>query len=326
MRCLALAARFSAKGHSVGFFCRDLAGAPFELIEKAGFRLQRLPLSGDWEHDANDCVALLQDAPADILVMDSYVLDARWERPIHSQVTCLAVIDDLANREHDCDVLIDQNLYVNPTKRYADLVPDDATLLLGPRFALLRQEFVAARAEVTPRRGLVQKVVVFYTGGDDQGETLKALQALAAWRNDLEVDVVIGAAHPDPQNISAFCRRRGWHFHCQIDYMASLLAKADLALGAGGSSSWERCALGVPALVCVLADNQAELTEVLAAHGAVRSLGWAHQLTSEDYRVALDALDTQALATMSRQAWELVDGLGAERVCDVLFEQAQKQV
>lgn len=323
MRCMALADRFRAHGYGVRFLCRDLPGAPHQLIEQARFPLHRLPEAGDWEGDANHCLTLLAALPADILVVDVYALDARWESMILPQVKCLAVIDDLANREHVCDVLIDQNLHREPPKRYQNLVAESTMLLLGPSFALLREEFANARATLAPRTGSVQRIVVFYTGGDDQGETLKALKALAAWRDDIEVDAVVGAMHPQQDRVAAFCAQHGWRFHCQIDYMARLLAAADLAVGAGGSSSWERCALGVPALVCILADNQSELTDMLVAYGAVRSLGWASRLSSEDYRVALESLDAATLARMSQQAWALVDGMGAARVCAALLERAK---
>lgn len=322
MRCLTLAAEFSARGHVVRFLSRSLPGAPLDLITRHGFALCQLPAITDPEHDAVLCTAELEKQPAALLIVDSYALDAVWERRVRGHVSCLAAIDDIADRRHDCDVLIDQNLHQDPAARYVGLVAPGTLTLLGPRFALLRPEFARAREVTAPRRGRIDRIVVFYTGGDDKGETMKALTALAQWRADIEVDVVVGAAHPGRAEISAFCSQRGWHYHCQIDYMARLLAAADLVLGAGGSASWERCAVGAPALVSVMADNQREATAALEAYGAIRSLGWADALTSDDYLSALSTLDPAGLSQMSSKAWELADGAGAGRVCDALLAAA----
>ncbi len=319
MRCLTLAAQFAARGHAVRFFSRALPGAPLALIEQQGFALYRLPSTLDWQQDVALCAAELSQQPAGLLIVDAYALDADWERSVRSQVRSLAVIDDIANRSHDCDVLIDQNLHQDPLARYAGLLPPDTQALLGPRFALLRPEFAHARQTSAPRTGRLDRIVVFYTGGDDKGETMKALVALAQWRANIEVDVVVGAAHPRRAEIAAFCAQRHWRYHCQIDYMARLLAAADLVLGAGGSASWERCAVGAPALVSIMADNQREATAALEAYGAIRTLGWADMLSSDDYLGALRVLDSADLSRMSSKAWELVDGAGAQRACEALL-------
>lgn len=319
MRCLTLATEFAARGHAVRFLCRALPGAPLALIEQQGFALCRLPSTLDSQQDAELCAAEFGRQPGGLLIVDSYALDATWEHAIRGQVQGLAVIDDIANRRHDCDVLIDQNLHQDPLARYAGLLPPNTLTLLGPRFALLRPEFARARQTTAVRQGRIDRIVVFYTGGDDKGETMKAMVALAQWRTDIEVDVVVGAAHPGRAEVAAFCARPRWRYHCQIDYMARLLAAADLVLGAGGSASWERCAVGAPALVSIMADNQREATAALEAYGAIRTLGWAEMLSSDDYLGALRALDSASLSRMSRKAWELVDGAGAQRVCEALL-------
>ncbi|WP_051710310.1 UDP-2,4-diacetamido-2,4,6-trideoxy-beta-L-altropyranose hydrolase [Andreprevotia chitinilytica] len=322
VRCLTLAQRFKARGATIRFIGRDLPGAQHALVEQAGFGFDLLSQE---QGDAEACGALLANDRIDVLIVDNYALDADWEQRFRGRVGCLAVIDDMANRRHDCDVLIDQNFHVDAAARYAGLLPDDAQTLFGPHYALLRPEFAAARATTAPRQGKLERVVVFYTGGDDQGETMKALAGLAAWRSSfatasLAVDTVVGAAHPQRSDVEEFCRRYGWRCHCQIDYMARLMAQADLVLGAGSSASWERCAVGAPALVTILSDNQAELTAALAEQGAIRSLGWAHTLRSDDYAEALAALNEQALTAMSERAWSLVDGNGSERVCQALTD------
>jgi UDP-2,4-diacetamido-2,4,6-trideoxy-beta-L-altropyranose hydrolase len=161
--------------------------------------------------------------------------------------------------------------------------------------------------------------LVFFTSGDDQGETLKAMQGIELFRKTVSVDVVTGSANPDNVGIRKKCAELDWGYHCQIDYMPALIAGADLVIGAGGSSNWERCALGVPALVTILADNQAPIAYALEGAGVIRNLGWNFELQAADYTAALNALSDHDLARMSEKALALVDAQGAERIAKVLL-------
>ncbi|HVZ53572.1 MAG TPA: glycosyltransferase, partial [Pseudolabrys sp.] len=185
------------------------------------------------------------------------------------------------------------------------------------QYALLRPEFAELRkASLARRDGALARLLVFMGGGDAGNETCKALRGVAlSGRTPATTDVVIGSSNPHRQQVERACAALpGARLHVQTERMAELMAAADCAVGAAGTTTWERCALGLPALVVALADNQIEIAQTIDAAGAHRFLGWGEQLTEADYARALDALDAPALAAMSRAGAQICDGLGAERV------------
>ncbi len=335
MRCLTLAEALRERRAETHFICREQPGHLIEFLKQKAMPVTVLPapeqmLEADRENyanwlgvppakDAEQTIKALSGDYTDWLIVDHYGIDVQWEQQLRSHVNKLMAIDDLANRTHACDLLLDQNYSEAGKARYASLVPESCQLLLGPRYTLLRTEFQIARQSTLPRTGDLQKILVFLTAGDDQGETLKVLQGIALYGKRLDVDVVVGNANTQKQEIANYCDRYNWHYHCQINYMASLISQADLVIGAGGSASWERCVLGAPALVTILAENQAQIAQALANYGAVRCVGWCHTLTAEDYRTALADLTKESLTVMSKQAWSMVDPLGTERVASELI-------
>ena len=299
MRCLTLAERMCFDGADVHFICRDLAGNLNHLIEGRGFALHILPhhtpersLMGyeAWltvvpELDAEETAEVLRAIrPVSRLVVDSYALDASWEQKMRPLASEIFVIDDLANRRHDCDFLLDQNFYRDLQHRYDDLVPEKCKLLLGPRHALLRQEFYEAKARLVPRDGSLRRILVFYGGSDRTQETEKAIRALAQLQlSPVAVDVVVGASNPRREQIQRLCRRHDFlRYHCQVENMAELMANADLCLGAGGTTTWERCFLGLPTLVTAVAENQMEICRDCAEEGYIYYLGRWDEVTEAD--------------------------------------------
>jgi UDP-2,4-diacetamido-2,4,6-trideoxy-beta-L-altropyranose hydrolase len=231
----------------------------------------------NWEEDARKCAALAVDAGGfDWLVVDHYRLDAHFERHLRRLGLKILVIDDLADRPHDCDLLLDQNLYRNLEVRYRGLLPESARTYLGPKYALLRPEFRQARRLLRPRQGALKHLLISFGGGDPTNETAKALAAMDLLGLDaLSLDVVIGSSNPNASSLQAACAARpGCTLHIQADTMALLMSRADLALGGGGGTTWERCFLGLPTLTVVVAANQRLLTEAVAAFGAAWNLGW----------------------------------------------------
>ncbi|MEI6002632.1 UDP-2,4-diacetamido-2,4,6-trideoxy-beta-L-altropyranose hydrolase [Paraburkholderia bengalensis] len=317
VRSMALAREFAAQGAQVAFVCRERSGALLDLPREAGYALHVLneDTARSQEDDAHETQRFAQRWEADLAVVDHYALDARWESIVRGSTGALLAIDDLADRPHAGDWLLDQNDCAPRAQRYARWVSADCALLLGPRFALVHPEFRAARARVAPRDGTLHRIVLFFSGSDDTNETAKALQGLAMLdTRPLHIDVVIGATHPDARGIDETCSHHGWHFHQQIGYMADLLAAADLCVGSAGSSSWERCILGAPAIVVQLADNQREVIHALTQQGCARSLGDARDVRPADYASAIAALNAADLAAMSRAGMEWIDGQGAARV------------
>ena len=299
MRCLTLAEALRRAGGDIVFLCRKLSGHLGEEIRRRGVELIWVEGEGAGEHKLRDRI--------DLLIVDHYDLDERWERSMRTLARRIMVIDDLADRPHDCDLLLDQNLLPALDTRYQGLVPDGCRLLLGPGYALLRDEFYASAANVRERTGFAH-LLLFFGGGD--GENLTARALLELCDSDFTADVVIGASNPHHDEIAALCRAGGGRYtlHVQTERMAELMARADLALGAGGGSHWERCLLGLPTLVVTVAENQRETTRLLHEKGVCLWLGEAANLPPGAFRRALDDLsrNPQRLAAMSRAAREIV--------------------
>lgn len=269
--------------------------------------------------DAEGTRQALRGRPWDLLVVDHYALGVRWETALRDVATRILVIDDLAERAHECDLLLDQNdLSVD---RCSDRrLPAGCRLLLGPKYALLREEFQQLHEQVEARSGEVRRVLVFMGGMDAANHTAQAIRALnSAAVPDLEVDVVIGEQHPHRGQIESACAIRGYRCHVQIKGMAQLIATADLAIGSGGSAAWERCCLGLPTLTVCVADNQERLIESAAMSGllySARLRGNAVAALAHHLRALLD--NPILLRTMSRNGLRTVDGRGTERVLRAL--------
>jgi UDP-2,4-diacetamido-2,4,6-trideoxy-beta-L-altropyranose hydrolase len=328
MRCLTLADTLREKGASISFICRELPGNLCNHIERKGYQVHRLPREDAGENfhaeiDAKETeIILKKETTAQWLIVDHYALDHQWETRMRPLVSKIMVIDDLADRHHDCDVLLDQNLYQNQKIRYEALVPAQCTKLLGPEFALLRAEFIDTRKTLRNRDGNVKRILIFFGGVDPTNETSKALEAVAELkRPDIAVDVVVGGANPHKEQIRQLCAARpNTIIYCQIDTMARLMACADLAIGAGGSTTWERCCLGLPAIVLTIADNQVPLTVGASDVGAVDYAGSALKMSKDQLLLRLQDLlvDSERMRTISRCGFKLVDGAGAARVAELL--------
>lgn len=347
MRCLTLADELRLSGASVMFVCRDWEGNLYKHIVAKGYEcvlLQR-PI-GEYSEPNNEYaswlgVSKVQDAAetrdaikehiaekrVDWCIADHYGIDAEWHGIIRQTARQIMVIDDIANREHDCDVLLDQNLYDNPEHRYISRVPSKCRLLLGPEYALLRPEFREARERLgsrLTRNGEIKRVMVFFGGSDPSNETAKAVKALQMLSlKDIEADIIVGIANPHRVEIEQLCALLpNLHFHCQVPNMADFMMQADLALGAGGSTTWERCCLGLPTIAIIIAENQAEMTETAARRGLQWNLGWHHEITVEAIaqKIAERVQLPQENSTMSAWITRLVDGAGVQRVANYFRE------
>ena len=340
MRCLTLAESLRNRSVQVAFVCREHEGNLIGYLRQRDIPVSVLgkPVSGTFlandyatwlgtsqSEDAEQTASALCDVRPDWLVVDHYAIGSEWETRLQPHIGKLFVIDDLANRKHACDVLLDQN-YSFDEDRYSSLVPAQCRLLLGSKYALLRSEFARLRPYEAPTFHELNSILIFFTAGNDQGETLKAMQGVCLLGRRVKVDVVVGRSNPDNFAIQKMCCELSWNFHCQVDNMAELIAKTDMVIGAGGSSNWERCALGRPALVAILSDNQAPIAHALASSGAVINVGWAHKLTSRDYMAALAAITPEQLVTMSRKASGLVDALGTQRVTELMLAAQSKNI
>ena len=319
MRCLTLADMLRAKGAEVEFICQELPGNMARIAQNQGFAVH-LHLDKNWKADASSSVAVVKQScsTADLLVVDNYHLDFRWERMLRPYTNKLMVIDDLANRHHDCDVLLDQNFYLDMASRYAGLVPDDCRSFLGPAYVLLRKEFRQERKNLRKRDGNVNKILVFFGGSDSTNETVKTLQAIEKIQRDSRefvCNIVAGAANSHLAQINELCSAlANVRLHIQTNNMAQLMNEADLAIGAGGTATWERCYLGLPTITVIIAENQAETTNAVATTGAILNLGWYH---SVDEQTIIDAVlnlaaNPSELKKMSANALQIISEAPSE--------------
>jgi UDP-2,4-diacetamido-2,4,6-trideoxy-beta-L-altropyranose hydrolase len=333
MRSLALADALRERGGRAYFLCRCLPAALAESLAAGGHDLVQLEspntkakspansIYAEWlgveqEEDAEQTAAALGGRNCTWLVVDHYALDYLWERKMRAAGARILCVDDLANRDHDCDLLVDHGFYENPEARYSGRVPGACRTLLGPRYALLRKEFHEARSRAHPRDGVVRRILVSFGGSDAANATGAAVQALEALSlRDVRVDVVIGSEHPQRSAIDVACKRCGFSIHVQSTRMAELMAAADLAIGAGGGSTWERCCVGLPCLTMSLAKNQEELVRDSARAGLLYAPSVAF---SDPVGLArhLHALleNSPLLTSLSLRCLKLVDGRGTQRV------------
>lgn len=327
IRCLTLAEKLRRQSAEVTFICREHIGHLCDFIETKGYPVLRLPLvlekeelpadtpHSEWlrvsqKEDAAQTIQMMLETTAELLVVDHYAINEVWEGILRKSATKIMVIDDLADRIHDCDYLLDQNDYEDYQFRYASLIPTSCKKFLGPNFALLRSEFYQLSIKRRIRRGSVKRLLLFFGGSDQTNETLKALSAfLALDRTDIGVDVVVGQNNHHKQELAQICNQYEFiTFHCQVNYLAELMNKADLSIGAGGTTTWERCMLGVPSIVWSIADNQVKICECADQKKVVVYLGKKEDV--EQYFVTKhlrDLIDNETSRTeMSIKAYLLM--------------------
>lgn len=337
MRCLTLAAALKARGAQCQFICRAHPGNLIGHIGRQGHPVSQLPagvcdfqpapgaaahaawLGCDGSSDAAQTVAALDGHRPDWLVVDHYALDAAWEAVLREHAARLFVIDDLADRDHRCDLLLDQNLG-RQAADYAGRVPTGCRVLAGPHFALLRPEFAELREYSLGRRAAptLGHIMVTMGGIDRDNATAAVLKALH--HCDLpptcRISVVMGAAAPWLADVRELAAQMPWptELRVDVDDMARLMADSNLAIGAAGATSWERCCLGLPSLLLVLADNQRLSASALAASGAAVLLGGASAAEQALPDALRRLLQGQALTQAAVAAGRVTDGQGVGRV------------
>ena len=292
MRCLTLAKQLQKKNVHVKFICRNFEGNLIKYITQQGFKVYKLSeinttshLNWTREHyleDANETISIIKNEVVSMLIVDHYSINIQWEMNLRPYVQYMMVIDDIADRTHDCDLLLDQNYYLNMYNRYKNLVPNNCIQLLGPDYTLLREEFLDINTQNLIRNTEIRNILIFFGAVDSTGETLKTLNAFEKLQfTNIEINVVIGEQNPLKKEIEEICNRNdNYNLYCQINYIAKLMAAADLAFGAGGSASWERMYLRLPSVVTIIAENQKELTELLAKKNMIFLLG-SHEEVNE---------------------------------------------
>lgn len=325
MRCLALAEELAGRGATVRFAVNQDAPHVVPSLERAGFSFT----TGRTLMEAARIAG--RQGSVDAIICDSYEIDAKIERSLRKMAAKVVAIDDLANRPHACDLLIDAT-YGRSAEDYRGLVPSGATICAGAHYALLRQEFAALRATSLARRakaGGVERVLVSFGLTDTGGVTALVVAALLSTELKAQIDVVVGLAAQSRLALAEIAARDSrLALHVDPMDMARLMSNADIAIGAGGTSSWERCCLGLPTVLAVLSDNQRVIAERLGEAGAV----WLAVGSSEDQIVEIThkvielSNDASARRRMTGAAALIVDGRGATRVADAIYTLAKRDV
>ena len=351
MRCLSLADTLTAQGAECHFICREHSGSLTEYIRGKGYYVHTLAyvppqapidvpfvepqlahsawLGSTQAQDAVECADFLSDLQPDWLIVDHYALDVQWETALQPYYRKLMVIDDLADRVHVCHLLLDQNLG-RKEQDYAGLVPDYCQIFVTPEFALLRPEFAELREYSLNRRANPQlKHLLITMGGVDQPNA--TCQVLEAMRScplpaDCRITVVMGAAAPWLSRVQAQAALMPWPTEVlvNIDDMAQRMADCDFAFGAAGSTSWERCCLGVPTMMVVLAENQLAIGEALDRSGAAILIG---RSTDKNFlaqcvaRFSQWLREAEKLKGISQAAARVTDGTGCQIIARWLFKE-----
>lgn len=342
MRCLTLADALVLRGCNCVFLTRALSGNMCAAIEARGHQVVLLTngdetpkdpddLYGSWLGvsrgvDSAECCAHLTRLTPDRVVVDHYALDATWERAAVPAGIPVMAIDDLADRPHACDILLDQN-YGRTDADYDGLLPDAAQRMTGPQFALLRPEFAKARTASLARRdgALPAHLLISMGGADKDNATGQVLDALAQCPGllDWRITTVMGSIAPHLDVIRARVALMPHSCDLRVDVsdMATLMGVADLAIGGAGSTSWERCCLGLPTLLLTIADNQMSAAQALAKSGAALYLGDIRNSGWQDFMVnnIVNIPHRSILTDMSYAARVLCDGGGADRVADAVL-------
>ena len=322
MRCMTLGKQFLKFGYSIAFICRYGSQNYRELIINSGFDVFFLSeemdtISGDIESkDAEETLKICHYLDVSFMVVDHYQLGLEWEIQVRREMDKLIVIDDLANRKHDCYALLDSTLH-RKAMDYKSLVNKSAHLLMGSKFSLLRDEFRALRSQARIKRRATKKVetiLINFGGTDPKQLTLLAHKRIRAINEDIKIDIVLSSACLYINEILALSKHdhqtRVW---VDSDSVSNLMLTADLAIGALGTTSWERCCLGLPAIALMSADNQRQNAQVLKQENAI-ILSSQEQLKA-DIECFIGATDNMKLwHEMAESCDRLCDGKGADRV------------
>jgi UDP-2,4-diacetamido-2,4,6-trideoxy-beta-L-altropyranose hydrolase len=289
MRCLALAQALKDNKANVEFICRKHKGNLIDKIRSNGLNVHELEvleeaddklahshwLGATQQQDADDCIEILKSEKIDWLIVDHYALDEQWQKKLKPCYEKLMVIDDLADRKHQCDVLLDQN-FGRSLQDYKELVPTSAKLLMGSKYALLRPEFEKYRRYSLDRRKdeKFKRLLVNMGGTDPDNITGKVIERLktAKLPKGVEITIVMGKTAPHFSSVITSVNKLSYRSEVKVDVdnMAELMANVDIAIGASGATTWERCCLGLPTIQLITAYNQEFIAHKLNKINAIK--------------------------------------------------------
>lgn len=341
-RCLKLASAMRMRGAECYFICRKHEGNLIKKIKQEKFKVYVLNnlkniekekinnsnlvhskwLGVDWKTDAKDTIMALGSNKADLIVVDHYALDSRWEQKLRPHTKKIMVIDDLNDRNHDCDFLLNQNLG-SSGDLYKNLIPKDCYQFYGPNYALLDPVYQHARSKLKSRSRKISRILIYFGSGKD---TIRLIEDILITLNepkllDLKIDIVIDDNIKNLSKIHKILKvKKNIKIHSSLSDLAVLMSNADIAIGAGGSTTWERCCLGLPTILVVSAINQKLIGESMHRAGAAVVLNKNKDLISKIKKAIFLFLDNRVLySQMSKKAFSICDGKGINRVIKKLI-------
>ena len=324
IRCLALADTLK-KSFKINFICTNLNGNLISQICKKKFEVFRFNTKSqriNVKKDAEKTISIIKKHrnKKSLLILDSYILSQEWENRVKPYVKRLIVIDDLMDRKHSCDLIIDQNLHTQMNSLYTKSVPKNCVKLLGPDYAILRNQFIAQRKYARIRSLPIKNILVSFGGTDNENHTLHALTSLKKLNSDVNVNVVTGTANIGKKIIKNFCKKNfNYNYFEQVENMAKLMQIADLCIGSSGTTTWERCCVGLPAIAIVASNDQKDIASAVSKNKCIINLGKIKKSDNVNYVRLMKNLKNSELQNMSRNCMKLVDGKGAARISKYIF-------
>lgn len=340
MRCLTIAKELRKVKNNITFICRKKNGDLIPLIKKKGFKVivinkKKEPSDKDktskniykkWlgvseNQDAIDSINQIKNDYFNWLIVDHYSLSIKWENHLRKYSNKLMVIDDLANREHDCDLLLDQNWFENSLDRYKELVPKKTKLILGPKYALLRSEFREMRVKPIIKSKESVKLFVFFGGSDPLNLTALTIKAINKFhKKELKADIVIGKNNLEYKKIKEEAgSNKNIKLHIQVDNIASLMANSDFAIGSAGVNTWERICLGLSSIIISFAENHKILLKDLIKNNYVNFIGDYNEVTVKKIKSSIEDEIKIGRDQKNSKLHNLVDGKGVFRVVDKIM-------
>jgi UDP-2,4-diacetamido-2,4,6-trideoxy-beta-L-altropyranose hydrolase len=332
-RCVTLAIALKEKGAEIVFICRKNPEFPYKLFKDKDFNLSLLPaytnklidkeswLGVEELVDAEQTVEKIGTIKPDWLIVDHYGIGYEWESLLKEHVKKLFVIDDYVSRKHNCDLFLNQNHLDDISNELNEnILSENTTKLLGPQYVLLDKIYCEHKFSKSINNS---KRILLYLGTDPDNITGQILTRLLQPEfSDLKIDIVLGGCNPFENEIRKQAESNPLiYIHDVLPDLCQLMKQADLSIGAGGATTWERMFMGVPSLIICTADNQLLTCEALYKEGLIEYAGHVNDIDIEDVVKCLKRMidNVAHLRSLSNKGQKMVDGLGVERITDMLL-------
>lgn len=324
IRCLNLADELREFNNI--WFITIASDCSLELIKQRGYQALVIDRPSqtneykrlDYNQDALKTIQKIKERKknVDILIIDNYALDEKWEEQLRNLTKKIVVIDDLANRKHLCDLLIDQNLVNNMNERYKNLVQKNTELLLGPEYVILGKEYSLQRENASIRSNDIKRVLISFGGVDEFNFTGKLVDYFSGTKfRHIQFEVAVTDSFVFLDSILERSNPKNIRIHKNIKSLVSLMEESEIAIGAGGTTTWERICMGLPSIVITIADNQTESAKLLNKMELIHWIGH-HNSLKKDWinNIGNLILSNQSNAIISKESFSIVNGLGTQEV------------